>query len=112
MAGHIFEPGTKTIGILEDRKDDSIIYKSFGKPACGKRETNFYMSLEKDDCQRQYQYSKEKDTEKEELLSELKSFIPRFYGHVKFNFNNSEVSWFCLFLCENTMVVVRYRLQL
>ncbi|KAL5286302.1 IPMK family protein [Megaselia abdita] len=94
VAGHIYEPGTKTIGILQDRKDDSVIYKSFGKPACGIRETKFYMSLEEEaevevdeDCQPQRQYE---DEEKREILKELKSFIPSFYGHVKFNFNGSE----------------------
>lgn len=103
VAGHIYEPGTKTIGILQDRKDDTTIYKSFGKPACGLRETKFYMSLVEDDCQlkkRQYNNpDSDIDSEKHEILSELKSFIPKFFGHVKFNFNGSEVSWF-LCLCD------------
>lgn len=108
VAGHIYEPGTKIIGILQDKKDDSVIYKSFGKPACGLRETKFYMSLE-NDCQqknlllqRQYflngaddsENTENSDPEKCEILNELKSFIPKFYGHVKFNFNGSEVSGF------------------
>lgn len=97
VAGHLFEPGTKIIGILQDRKDDSIIYKSFGKPACGIRETQFYnMSLEEDDdCQIQRQYNhKDTDPDRKEVLSELRSFIPRFYGQCRLNFNECEVSWF------------------
>lgn len=51
--------------------------------------------MEGDDCQTQYSQN---DTERREVLRELKHFIPRFYGQCRLSFNGSEVSGFNIFL--------------
>lgn len=75
VAGHMFSPGTHTLGMLKD-KSEGYVLKPLGKPQCGERELNFYQQLNHNENMN-------------DLLKKIRPFIPKFHGIVEYEVSGS-----------------------
>lgn len=75
VAGHMFTPGAKTLGMLRDLSQGYVL-KPLGKPQCGERELKFYQELN--------------NNANMNALSKIRPYIPKFYGIVQHEVNGTE----------------------
>lgn len=81
VAGHIFQDGKTTIGMLKEPRDGSIL-KAANKPVCGRREIEFYERV-----------SGAPAHSAEPHIEQLRQLIPEYRGTVQIQMDNESVGF-------------------
>lgn len=85
VAGHIFQDGKSTIGMLKEPRDGSIL-KAANKPVCGRREIEFYERVSGATT------AGRNCSSMEPHIEQLRQLIPEYRGTVQIQMENESVS--------------------